>query len=146
MAFIVVGGFAVGAHGYPRATKDVDIVPSPTRENLVHLARVLDNLDYEIVGMEDFKCEELVQPDLEGLLAGGSWVLRTRYGRLDIMQLVPPELGYEDLRPDAIEDEVFGIQVSFCGYQHLVAMKEAAGRPEDIKDLQRLREARGELE
>lgn len=32
--FVVIGGFAVGAHGYPRATKDLDIVPDPDLENL----------------------------------------------------------------------------------------------------------------
>jgi hypothetical protein len=43
-----------------------------------------------------------------------------------------------------IDFVVFGHQVRFCGYEHLVAMKEAAGRPEDLLDLERLRQARGE--
>lgn len=146
MEFIVVGGLAVGAHGHPRATKDVDIVPAPSRENLARLANVLERLDYEIVGMEEFGREEAVQPDLEGLVGGGSWVLRTIYGRLDIMQLVPPDLEFEDLRDEAFEDEVFGLRISFCGYQDLVTMKQAADRPEDRLDLERLREARGEAE
>jgi hypothetical protein len=34
--------------------------------------------------------------------------------------------------------------VRFCGFDDLVTMKEAAGRPEDLIDLRRLREARGE--
>jgi len=75
---------------------------------------------------------------------GGNFVLTTRHGRLDIMQLVGPDLEYSDLDEAAIEDEVFGHSVRFCGYDHLVAMKEAAGRPEDLLDLERLREARGE--
>jgi hypothetical protein len=28
--YVLIGGLAVGAHGLPRATKDVDIVPAPT--------------------------------------------------------------------------------------------------------------------
>jgi len=32
--FIVIGGVAVGVHGITRATKDLDIVPSPAQENL----------------------------------------------------------------------------------------------------------------
>jgi len=39
--FIVIGGVAVGVHGFVRATKDLDIVPDPTPENLAQLARVL---------------------------------------------------------------------------------------------------------
>jgi len=54
---------------------------------------------------------------------------------------VGPDLEYEDLDSAAVEDEVFGRRVRFCGFKHLIAMKEAAGRPEDEIDLQRLREA-----
>lgn len=66
------------------------------------------------------------------------------HGRLDILQLVAPELEYADLESAAVEDTVFGHRVRFCGFDHLVAMKEAAGRPEDLIDLTRLRGARGE--
>lgn len=68
----------------------------------------------------------------------------TKYGRLDILQLINPDLEYSDLEVAVIEDEVFGQKVRFCGYEHLVAMKEAAGREGDLDDLKRLREARGE--
>lgn len=142
--FIVIGGLAVGAHGFPRATKDIDIVPEPSRENLERLAGVLSDLDYEIIGGEEFEAEELVHPDVQGLLDGGSWVLRTRFGRLDILQHLEPDIEYSALDADAIEDEVFGAKVRFCGYAHLVAMKEAAGRDQDLVDLARLRASRGE--
>lgn len=140
--FIVVGGLAVGAHGYPRATKDIDIVPGPSTDNLRRLAAVLAELEYEIVGSDEFEADELVQPDLEGLLGGGSWVLRTRFGRIDILQHLEPSIEFDELASDAISDEVFGQEVRFCGYRHLVAMKEAAGRDQDLVDLVRLREVR----
>ena len=38
--FVVIGGFAVSAHGHLRATKDLDIVPDPDPENLERLAEV----------------------------------------------------------------------------------------------------------
>ena len=38
MRYVLIGGLAVGAHGYPRATKDVDIVPASDRPNLERLA------------------------------------------------------------------------------------------------------------
>lgn len=142
--FIIIGGLAVGAHGFPRATKDIDIVPEPSPENLKRLADVLSELDYEIIGGEEFEPEELVQPDVQGLVNGGSWVLRTRFGRLDILQHLEPNIGYSDLNADPIEDEVFGARVRFCSYRHLVSMKVAAGRDQDLVDLARLRVARGE--
>jgi hypothetical protein len=42
----------------------------------------------------------------------------------------------------SLSGDVFGHRVRFCGFDHLVAMKKAAGRPEDMIDLERLRESR----
>ena len=140
--FVVIGGFAVGAHGYPRATKDLDIVPDPDPENLERLASLLTDLNASVLGTEEFAKDEVVQPDADGLAMGGNFVLATSHGRLDIMQLIGPDLEYADLDSAAVEDEVFGHRVRFCGFDHLIAMKEAAGRPEDEIDLQRMRESR----
>lgn len=142
--FIVIGGFAVSAHGYLRGTKDLDIVPDPEHENLQRLAGALSKLDARIMGMEEFAEEEVVQPDVAGLAMGGNFVLTTDYGRLDILQLVSPDFEYRDLDAAAIEDEVLGHRVRFCGYEDLVEMKRAAGRLEDELDLKRLRAVRGE--
>lgn len=142
--FIVIGGLAVIAHGYSRATDDVDIVPAPDRENLGRLASVVQGLDYTIAGTEEFDPDELVHPEPDALEAGGNWVLATRYGGLDILQYVEPDLDYETLAKEAISDELFGHTVRFCGYRHLVAMKEAAGRTQDVADLEKLGKRRGE--
>lgn len=127
--FIVIGGFAVSAHGYLRATKDLDIVPNPEPENLVRLAEALSRLNAQVQGTEEFSEDE---------------VLITDHGRLDILQLVAPELEYGDLESTAVEDAVFGHRVRFCGFDRLVEMKEAAGREEDLIDLKKLRQARDE--
>lgn len=139
---VVIGGFAVGAHGYLRATKDLDIVPDPDPENLGRLADLLVELNASVLGVEEFSEDEVVQPDADGLGMGGNFVLTTTHGRLDIMQLIGPDLEYADLDSAAVEDEVFGHRVRFCGFEHLVAMKESAGRPEDEIDLKRLSESR----
>lgn len=141
--FLIIGGVAVGFHGYVRATKDVDVVPSPEAENLEKLARVLRALDAEIEGAEEFEDEELPSPlNPESLALGGNWVLRTRLGRFDVMQWIGDEALWEKLSPAAIETQVDGLRVKVVGYEDLVALKERAGRPEDLLDLQRLREAR----
>ena len=143
--FLIIGGVAVGFHGFVRATKDIDIVPSPDPENLERLARVLATLDAQIEGAEEFKGEELPDPlDPEALGLGGNWVLRTRLGRFDVMQWIGDDPLWEKLSPTAIEAEIGGLPVKFVSYEGLVALKEQAGRPQDLIDLQRLREARGE--
>lgn len=141
--FLLVGGFAVMAHGYVRGTKDIDLVPDPEPANLTRLARAIERLEGKVRGMDEFEESELPQPDAEGLALGGNWVMDTKHGRFDVMQLVS-DFEYANLAPSAVEAEVFGHTVRICGYDHLVAMKEAAGRDEDLLDLKRLREARGE--
>lgn len=141
--FLVIGGVAVGFHGYVRATKDVDIVPAPDARNLERLAQVLRNLDAEIEGAEEFEDGELPNPlDPDTLGLGGNWVLRTRLGRFDIMQWIGDFPLWEKLAPSAIDADIDGLSIRMVSYEELVALKELAGRPEDLTDLQRLRQAR----
>jgi hypothetical protein len=143
--YIVIGGVAVGFHGYVRATKDLDVVPAPGRQNLERLAALLRSLNAELDGAGDFDAGELPDPlDPETLAQGGNWVLQTRLGRFDLMQWQGERELWEMLAPAAVEVELDGVPVKVAGYEDLVALKEEAGRPGDLEDLERLRQARGE--
>jgi predicted nucleotidyltransferase len=145
--FLLIGGVAVGYHGHVRATKDVDVVPASDPANLERLVNVLKRLDARVEGAEDFERDELPDPlDPEALALGGNWVLRTRLGRLDIMQWIGGDALWERLSSAAIEDEIAGVPIKMVSYEDLVALKEQAGRPEDLADLKHLRQARGEGE
>jgi len=82
----VIGGVAVGVHGYVRATKDLDVCPAGDRENLEALARLLSELDAEQLEVGDFASDELpFDPrDAGDLAKGGNFWLRTRLGALDV--------------------------------------------------------------
>jgi hypothetical protein len=144
--FVVIGGLAVGAHGYVRGTKDVDLVPAPDRENVRRLYAALTELRAEPMEIGDLRPDELPVPfGPEGLAEGGNWTLRTSAGRIDVLQWVPGiENGYETLRANALEVDVPGAgRVLFPGYDDLVAMKRAANRPQDrldVETLERIRE------
>lgn len=141
--FLLIGGVAVGYHGHVRATKDVDVVPAPDRENLERLAQVLERLQAEVEGADEFDKGELPDPlDPSVLELGGNWILVTRLGRLDVMQWIGDWPLWEELSPRAIDDFVDDLPIKVVGYEDLVRLKELAGRPEDLADLQRLREAR----
>jgi predicted nucleotidyltransferase len=143
--FLVIGGVAVGYHGHVRATKDVDVVPAPDAANLERLARVLRRLDAEVEGAQEFESDELPDPlDPDALALGGNWVLMTRLGRLDVMQWLGDDPLWEKLSPAAIQDQIGDIPVKFVSYEDLVALKELAARPEDLTDLERMRDARKE--
>jgi hypothetical protein len=145
--FLVIGGLAVAAHGFPRATKDVDIVPAPESENRRRLYGALRVLDAEPLEVGDFRADELPVPFApEGLDEGGNWALRTTAGRIDVLQSIPGvEERYESLRANALDVELPNVgRVRFTGYTDLVAMKTAAGRPQDQRDLDELRAIRGD--
>lgn len=142
---IVVGGFAVNAHGFIRVTKDLDIVPSSSRSNLGRLAELLRDLDARVLDTDDFTAEEIPADPTSAsdLEMGGNFCLLTDIGRLDVMQWlagIETDDLYRELSPDAIEGSLDGIPVRVCSLEHLRAMKRAAGRPQDLEDLERLGE------
>jgi hypothetical protein len=142
--FVVIGGLAVAAHGYVRATKDVDIVPQPDRENSRRLYEALTSLDAQPIEVGDFRPEEMpVAFAPEGLNEGGNWALRTRAGRIDVLQWVAGIESYEQLRDGAIELELPDVgPLLVAGYEDLLAMKHAAGRPVDQQDVAALEDVR----
>jgi hypothetical protein len=141
--YVLIGGLAVGAHGFPRATKDLDIVPAPDAPNLERLAKLLRALGARHFGLGDFEASECpFDPyDPAQLAEGGNFVLETRLGRLDVMQWVPGipgELAFEHLSRGAVDTAFDGHSVKVCSRDDLITMKRAAGRPQDLVDLQEL--------
>jgi hypothetical protein len=144
--FVIIGGFALAAHGYVRGTHDIDVVPNPNHANLTRLARVLRRLDAEIDIGDREPDERGVELDADSLAQGGNLRLRTRFGALDVMQDLRGMRSYGHLRTNAIETSLDGVArpLLFAGYDELIAMKAAAGRDQDLIDIAELRRARGE--
>jgi hypothetical protein len=143
--FVVIGGFAVGVHGFVRATKDLDIVPDPAPENLARLAHLLAAMDAQHVGLGDFSPDEFpFDPTDPGQLAeGGNFRLETSHGPLDILQWVAgveADPAYPVLAREVLTVKFRGIDIRVCGIEHLRAMKRAAGRKQDLNDLDELGE------
>ncbi len=141
--FIVVGGLAVGFHGWPRATQDIDVCPGPAQENLERLAEALTDLGARPVGTGEFDVDEFPfdPTDPDDLGQGGNFRLQTSYGALDVMQWIPGipgDLAYRHLDEKAIRASVLGLELRFCSLEDLRAMKRTAGRPRDIDDLAHL--------
>jgi hypothetical protein len=140
---IVIGGFAVNAHGHVRPSKDLDIVPKHAHENLKRLAAALTDANATDAEVSDFDPAELPMSALrvEDLSQGGNFRLVTDLGDLDIMQWasgVEADDLYAELDREAVTGSIEEIPVRVCGLEHLRAMKRAAGRPQDLADLQRL--------
>lgn len=142
--FVVIGGFSLAAHSVARATKDLDVVPEPSRANLRRLLTALEELEASPSAFDDFDPNEILELNLENLALGGNWILRTRYGRLDVMQYVQGVRNYQRLREGAVQPRIETIEepTLFAGLDDLIAMKTAAGRDQDLIDIDTLERSR----
>jgi Nucleotidyl transferase of unknown function (DUF2204) len=142
--FVVIGGLALGARGVVRATKDIDIVVSPDIENLKVVAEVA-----VAAGGHVQRGEALLGTpfSIAAELAGGEQMaIDTELGRLDIVQGLDGVPSFAELRSRASDAEVLGVNVAVCSVADLRAMKRAAGRSQDLVDLENLETATGEPE
>jgi hypothetical protein len=142
---IIIGGLAVSAHGHVRPSKDLDIVPNPTRENLERLVTALVGANAVEAEVSDFKPAELPMSAtrVDDLMRGGNFCLVTDLGDLDLFQWasgIKADDLYAELNREAVAGDVEDVPVRVCGLEHLRAMKRAAGRPQDLADLARLGE------
>jgi len=64
--------------------------------------------------------------------------IETDLGRLDVVQGLEGVPSYEKLREGTSEAEVLGVKVAVCSLDDLRAMKQSAGRPRDLVDLEDL--------
>lgn len=138
--FVVIGGHAVSAHGYERATRDVDVVFSTDRDSCERLADLLRRLDSVV------RVADLPAPggEITGdwLAAGGHFVFATAYGMLDALSWIAG-LDHAALESRALTAELSdGTELRISAYDDLVAMKRVADRPRDREDLRELEAVR----
>lgn len=136
--FVLVGGLAVGAWGYVRGTKDVDLVPDPAPENLERLASLLRELGGKVeVG------KRLLSADSTSIFlrTGDRALVVTDLGQVDILQGLPQIPSFATLDADATEVDIGGLLVRVCSLDHLLEMKRASERPRDRDDLESLEAA-----
>lgn len=141
--FVVIGGLAAQVHGSPILTADVDVCPAVDRSNLERLATALASL---AAMRRDTPSDVHAPVDLRALRAGDMFILRTRFGDLDILMHPDPGLDYEVLEPHAISAQILGVTVRVASLDDLVAMKRAAGRPKDLLMLEHLGALREEID
>jgi len=137
--FVLVGGLAVNAWGYLRATRDVDIVPDPDPDNLTRLAELLAGLNGRVEVEEETVAPSAIATFLR---AGDRTLVHTDLGQLDVLQGLPQVPGFAELESGAQEADIGGLQIRVCSLEALLAMKRASERPRDREDLEALEAGR----
>lgn len=140
--YIVVGGLAVNAHGYGRATFDVDLVLQLSAANVGAAFPALAAAGYQpsipVTAAEfaDPATRETWRRD-KGMVVLTMWSDRHRETPLDIFVSEPFDFEAE-FRSALVQEAAPGLSVPFLRLETLLALKRAAGRPKDLADIDEL--------
>jgi hypothetical protein len=134
--YVTVGGIAIQAYGGQRLTQDLDVAIASSNENLTRLASALSNLDARILGPDGQRSKSVPSAGL--LASSDQWHLITTHGPLDVLTL-PAHLGsFADMRARAHEVPLGDLSIPIAQRDDLLKMKRAAGRPQDLADVELL--------
>jgi hypothetical protein len=126
--FVLIGGLAGGAHGSAYPTYDLDVTYSRDRVNLERIASVLTELGATMRGAPP---DVPFLLDVKTLEEGADFTFSTTLGAVDFLAFPTGAPPYEKVRGDAETIEIGGQAVRVASLDHLIAMKEAAGRTKD---------------
>ena len=128
--FLVVGAHAMAAHGYPRATVDIDVWVEPTAQNAERVWQALAEFGAPLDAL-DVTREDFVRPDMV-----------IQFGlppnRVDILTGVSG-LGFEAAWANRVEGVVDGVRVPVISMADLIENKRATGRDKDRADIKGLK-------
>jgi hypothetical protein len=122
---LVIGGYAVGVHGRPRATKDLDLLVEPQSEEVRE--RACAALD--AFGAPARVVEDLRHADASQVVWFGAPPLR-----VDLF-LSMGNLDFDQAWRQRFDVRSGNIVVHVLGLQDLLAVKRSAARPQDIADI-----------
>jgi hypothetical protein len=129
--YVVVGGYAANVHGAVRPTKDIDVAPATTMENLTRLVAALQELNAGI-RVDEMPDGLPFDTSAEALRGMKMLNLRTRFGDLDLtFSLAGFPGGYADLIDRAGEFVVDGLTIRVAALQDVITSKSAANRLKD---------------
>jgi hypothetical protein len=126
--YLLVGGYAVGYHGYPRATADMDIWIAISADNARRVASVIE---------EFFGCK--VNGATPELFMEPNKIARMGVPpfRIEILTSISG-VTFNVCFAERVIGDLDGLSVSIIGLKHLKANKRASGRHQDLSDLEHL--------
>lgn len=130
--FMLVGGYAVALHGWPRMTFDIDFWILANPQNAAAVVRALKAFGAPLMDLTE---EDFYRP-------GMVFQIGTEPQRIDILSAVSG-VSYEDAVMRALKMEVDGLSLKVISLDDLILNKRASGRPKDIVDaltLEKLKE------
>ena len=125
--YLLIGGYAVAYHGYPRATEDMDIWIASHPKNAQRLVKALKEFGFDVPELN---------PDLflrsESIVRMGNPPLR-----IDLATTISG-VEFSECYQARITETIEGVDVSIICVNHLKQNKRASGRHRDLDDLEHL--------
>ncbi len=125
--YLVVGGYAVSVHGYPRYTNDIDIWLLIDRINADNLIKVLKDFGF---GSLNLKTEDFLMPNRVVQLGYPPY-------RIDLLTSIDG-VDFAECYPNRVSMKISNVMVDFVDLENLKKNKKSTGRYKDLNDLENL--------
>ncbi|MBI4203802.1 MAG: hypothetical protein HY527_02140 [Betaproteobacteria bacterium] len=125
--YLLIGGYAVGYYGYPRATADMDVWIAVHPQNAQKMVEVMGEFGFAVKGLS----EELF------LTANNVVRLGVPPLRIEVLTTISG-VDFGECYRDRVTDILDDVEVHLISLRHLKANKKASGRLKDLSDLENL--------
>ena len=125
--FLLVGAYAMAAHGYPRSTMDIDLLVKPEPENALLVLQALEDFGAPVEGLsrEDLQKEGLI------------FQIGVAPCRIDILTSIDG-VQFTDAYTHSEVVDIEGIPIHVLSIPDLITNKRSTGRTKDLADAQML--------
>src|SRR3972149_4970977 len=140
--YVVAGGVALVLHGVVRLTADLDLAVSLSPDNLEKFVSVMEKLGYK--PKAPVRAKDLADPDKRE-----DWIRKKNMRVFSFHHLARPVLidifieeniKFSELRKHSITIKAGEISIPVVSADDLIKMKRASGRPQDLADIEALKE------
>ena len=128
--YLLIGGYAVGLHGYVRSTNDIDFWVSMTSDNAERVVEVLKEFGFDVPELSKdlfLKRDQIVRMGVEPV-------------RIEVTTTISG-VEFDYCYPERVETTLDDLPVSVINLRDLRINKEASGRLKDLADLENLPKA-----
>lgn len=125
--YLLIGGYAVGYHGYPRATADIDVWITAHAANAEKVVAALTEFGFHVPELKPeifLKEDQIIRMGVPPI-------------RIEIVTTISG-VEFDECYQERITDELDGVRVNLISLKHLKINKKASGRYKDLDDLEHL--------
>jgi predicted nucleotidyltransferase len=127
--FLVVGAYAIAAHGFPRSTMDIDFWVKPELENAQAVYEAIRDFGAPLM---DLTSESLSYPSVV-------FQIGVAPIRIDILTAISGDIDFDDAYQTALQLELDGVKLRVPSIDVLIKNKESTGREKDLLDVKALK-------